>query len=93
MPDGGYNLFFHDCPDGKYLATTCVRYKVCDSNGAAYALFPSVYLICADDHAIPEIAQKNMIDMAKAAGAKMEVVSHAVGHTPHLSRPDFFWIL
>jgi hypothetical protein len=58
--------------------------------GRICCIFLRVYLTCTDDHAIPEFAQKDTIDIAKAAGAKMEVVSRAVGRTPYQFQPDLF---
>jgi hypothetical protein len=53
MPDGGYDLFFHDCPDGKYWEGTLRPHayatKYATATGVVYAVFPSVYLICTDD--------------------------------------------
>jgi hypothetical protein len=77
--------------DALYLYTICSILPD-SSDFLPYKEFLSLWL-CIEPprHAWrrPAIQQ----DMAKVAGAKMEVVSRAVGHTPYLFQLDFLRIL
>lgn len=55
---------------------------------ATYKDIPSSYLLCTRDNALPFPAQQGMVQMAMAAGAKVNTESVDAGHSPCLSKVE-----
>ncbi|KAK0316248.1 hypothetical protein LTR82_012276 [Friedmanniomyces endolithicus] len=54
---------------------------------AAFVDIPSWYLYCEKDQTLPPATQRDIVQAAEAAGAKMKTMAFESSHSPFLSMP------
>ncbi|KAK2596889.1 hypothetical protein N8I77_012775 [Diaporthe amygdali] len=89
-------LFYHDLPtkEKQYWVSKLTKHSMkslYEGREHAYAGWkdvPSWFLVTTKDQALPAEAQKMMVQMARDAGASVEVREVDSGHSPMLARPE-----
>ncbi|KAK0278331.1 hypothetical protein LTR54_011354 [Friedmanniomyces endolithicus] len=91
-PGAGYHLYNDLPPESvqKYSAMlksqACIAYEG-RCTYAAFVDIPSWYLYCEKDQTLPPATQRDIVQAAEAAGAKMKTMAFESSHSPFLSMP------
>lgn len=85
---------YNDLPEAEQqkwiskIQTHALGTKQAKATGTSWKEFPTSYLLCEDDLAIPMFAQELMTSMVKEQGGEIEIQRLKSSHSPFLSHPD-----
>ena len=96
MPENTAHVFYNDVPESEVqsyvdaIQPHSYRTLYHEQSFAPWKHFPSTYIICEQDNAIPLQAQEGMISAAKAAcPTSFDMVERcSASHSPFLSMPE-----